>query len=98
MANPEAVPLSLLVVVVLGLAALPFESAVSRHVEAEADWMALETTRDPGAAEHLFQRFTRVALEEPDPPRWAEVALANHPTVEKRIAMAVAWQRRNGGR
>ena len=98
MANPSAVPWSLLVVVVLGLAALPFQNTISRHVEAEADWMALETTRDPGAAERLFRRFTRVALEQPDPPRWATLVTANHPTVEDRVAMAVAWRERRRGR
>jgi STE24 endopeptidase len=98
MANPAAVPWSLFVVVVLGLAALPFQNGISRHVEAEADWMALETTRDPGAAERLFRRFTRVVLEQPDPPRWATLVTANHPSVEDRIAMAVAWRRRHGGR
>ena len=68
MAAPEAVPLSLLVVTVLGLLALPFDSAISRHTEAEADWAALQTTRNPAAAERLFRRFTRRALEQPDPP------------------------------
>jgi Zn-dependent protease with chaperone function len=97
MANPEAVPLSLLVVTVLGLAALPFVSAVSRHTEAEADWVALETTRDPAAAQRLFQRFTRRALEEPDPPEWFAFVTGSHPTVEDRIRMARAWRERNGG-
>jgi STE24 endopeptidase len=98
MANPAAVPWSLFIVVVLGLAALPFQNTISRHVEAEADWTALETTRDPGAAERLFRRFTRVALEQPDPPRWATLVTANHPTVEDRVAMAVAWRERQRGR
>jgi Zn-dependent protease with chaperone function len=98
MANPAAVPWSLLVVVVLGLVALPFENAISRHIEAEADWVALETTRDPGAAERLFRRFTRVALEQPDPPQWVALVTANHPTVEDRIAMVVAWRGRHRNR
>jgi STE24 endopeptidase len=98
MANPAVVPWSLFVVVVLGLAALPLQNTISRHVEAEADWMALETTRDPGAAQRLFRRFTRVALEQPDPPRWATLVTANHPTVEDRVAMAVAWRERRRGR
>ena len=98
MADPAAVPWSLLVVVVLGLGALPPQNAISRHVEAEADWMALETTRDPGAAQRLFRRFTRVALEQPNPPRWASVVMENHPTVEDRIAMAIAWRERQRGR
>src|SRR5262249_19733614 len=57
MREPAAMPVALLVLVVLSLAALPFENAISRHIEAEADWMALQTTRDPGAMESFFQRL-----------------------------------------
>ena len=53
-ANPAAVPLSLLVIVVLDLLSLPLYNAISRHMEAEADWKALETTHDPGSAAGLF--------------------------------------------
>jgi STE24 endopeptidase len=94
MARPEAVPVSLFVLVVLQLAALPVDNAISRHLEAEADWIALETTEEPDAARTLFAKFTRTALEEPDPPKWSVLLLANHPTVADRIAMAEAWQRR----
>ena len=48
MGEPEAVPLALLVLVVLGLLALPLQNAISRHMEAEADWLALQTTQRPG--------------------------------------------------
>jgi STE24 endopeptidase len=92
MRTPEAVPLSLLVVTVLGLLALPVEAAISRHTEAEADWVALNTTKDPAAAQRLFRRFTRVALEQPNPPGWWAFLTADHPTVEDRIRMARAWQ------
>jgi STE24 endopeptidase len=92
MRAPEAVPLSLLVVTVLGLFALPVQAAISRHTEAEADWVALNTTHDPNAAERLFSRFTRVALEQPSPPGWWAFLTADHPTVEDRIRMALAWK------
>jgi STE24 endopeptidase len=94
MARPEAVPLSLLVLVVLQVAALPLQNAISRHLEAEADWIALETTRKPEAARTLFAKFTRETLAEPDPPRWAVLLLDSHPTVADRIAMAQAWKSR----
>src|SRR5262249_39755930 len=42
MANPQAVPLALLVLVVLQLAGRPLQAAISRHIESEADWMALQ--------------------------------------------------------
>ncbi len=97
LAEPAAVPLSLLVVVMLSLAALPFENAISRHMEREADWVALDATEDPEAAQRLFRRFTRDALAQPDPPEWSSALLDSHPTIEERIAMAIAWQDRQRG-
>jgi STE24 endopeptidase len=93
MAEPAAVPLSLLVLVVLGLLALPLQSAISRHREAEADWMALQTTRNPTAATALFRRFVPTTLDEPSPSTIDYLLLENHPTIMQRIAMAQAWRR-----
>ena len=93
MGEPEAVPLALLGLVVLGLLALPLQNAISRHLEAEADWMALRTTHDPAAATQLFRRFVSTTLDEPSPSTWDYVLLENHPTIAQRIAMAQAWRR-----
>lgn len=94
MARPAAVPLSLLVVVVLELASTPVYSLISRHMEQEADWVALETTHDPEAARGLFENFTIESLSDPDPPKWSYLLFASHPSVERRVAMAEAWRRR----
>lgn len=94
MARPAAVPLSLLVVVVLELVSTPVYNLVSRHMEQEADWVALETTRDPEAAKGLFENFTIESLNDPDPPTWSYLLFDSHPSVEQRIAMAEAWKRR----
>jgi STE24 endopeptidase len=93
--EPRAVPLALLALAVGGLALQPLGNAVSREQEAEADWIALETTRDPAAARALFRGFTVEALEDPTPPTWAHLAFSTHPSVEERIALATAWERRN---
>jgi STE24 endopeptidase len=95
--QPRSVPLALLALVAGGLLLQPFGNAVSRELEAEADWIALETTRDPAAMRRLFQGFTREALQDPTPPGWAYQAFATHPSIEERIAMATAWERRNRG-
>ena len=71
MAQPAAVPLSLLVLVGLQLASLPLQNGISRHLEEEADWVALETTRDADQARGLFEKFTTLALADPDPPAWS---------------------------
>ncbi len=94
MASPAAVPLSLLVVVALGLVSAPLQSAISRHLEQEADWKALETTRDPAAARALFRTFTIVALSDPDPPAWSKLVLGSHPSGLERIELAEAWRHR----
>lgn len=94
MASPAAVPLSLLVIVLLDLVSLPVYNAISRHMEQEADWVALETTRDPDSAAGLFSNFTIESLNDPDPPTWSYVLFDSHPSVEQRIAMAEAWRSR----
>lgn len=93
MTQPAAVPLALLVLVVLGLLAVPLENAITRHMEAEADWMALRTTHDPAAAIGLFRGFVPATLEEPSPSTFDYLMLENHPTIAQRIAMALAWKR-----
>ena len=94
MTNPAAVPLSLLVIVVLELISTPVYNAISRHMEAEADWVALETTHDPDSAAGLFSNFTVESLQDPDPPAWSYLLFDSHPSVEKRIGMAEAWRAR----
>ncbi len=95
MANPAAVPLSLLVLVVLDLLSTPVYNVISRHMETEADWIALETTRDPDSAQALFRHFTVESLNDPDPPTWSYVLFDSHPSVEQRIALAEAWRARD---
>ena len=95
MAEPRAVPVALLVVVVLELLALPLDNAFSRRLEAEADWVALRTTATRTPAVGLFHGFARTTLSEPAPPAWAHVLLDSHPTLLRRIATAEAWRARN---
>jgi len=94
MRDPLAVPLSLLVLVVLQLAALPLENVIGRRIEAEADWVALERARNPDAARGAFRHFTVDSLSDPSPPGWAYVLLEGHPTIEQRLAMIDAWDLR----
>ncbi len=94
MHRPEVVPFALLVLAVLGLALSPAANVISRRYEAEADWMALQATRDPEGAREVFTKFTELDLAQPSPPGWSYVMLENHPTVVQRIAMANAWEAR----
>ena len=92
--EPAAVPLAIFVVVSLLFVMSPLQRAFSQRLEAEADWVALEATHDPGAAKELFRRFTRVALVQPDPPEWAGLLIETHPSMLERIEMAEAWRAR----
>jgi STE24 endopeptidase len=94
MGETAAVPLALLVVAAIQLALAPAQALISRRMEAEADWKALQTTRDPADARKLFVDFGRTDLANPDPPLWAHIILDNHPTLAQRVAMAEAWQAR----
>jgi STE24 endopeptidase len=93
MGEPAAVPLAILAYVVLGLIALPIQNVISRHREAEADWLALQTTHDAKDAKGLFEQFVPTALADPNPPTWEYILFDDHPTVAQRIAMVEAWQR-----
>jgi STE24 endopeptidase len=93
MGEPAAIPLSLLVLVALQLLALPAQNEISRHIEAAADWAALDATRDPAAAATLFRRFVPETLDEPSPSTLDYVLFENHPTIMQRLAMVRAWRR-----
>jgi STE24 endopeptidase len=96
MGAPEAVPVALLVVAVLQLALAPAGNAISRRMEAEADWKALQVTRDPASLEGLMVGFSETSLGDPDPPGWVELVLGTHPTLEDRVAMAHSFEAREG--
>ena len=94
LARPEAVPLALLVALCLQILAVPIGGAIARRYEAEADWTALQRTRDPAAAQALFVGFERVNLEDPSPPSWARILLDDHPSLLQRVELARAWSAR----
>jgi STE24 endopeptidase len=96
MGVPEAVPLALLVVAVFQLASAPLANHISRRMEAEADWKALEVTRDPVALEGLMSGFATTSLADPEPPGWVELMLGTHPSLADRVAMARAFAEKTG--
>ena len=91
--RPETVPLALFTLALAGLAITPLANAVSRRYEAEADWMAVQATRDPGAGRALFENFVRTDLQNPDPPGWVRVFLEDHPSAHERVEQVEAWGR-----
>jgi STE24 endopeptidase len=94
--DPANVPFALLALAVLLLALTPLVQLVSRRYEAEADWRALNAARDPAAQRHVFERFARTSLEQPDPPLLDYLWLESHPTLLQRVAMTRRWEARAG--
>jgi STE24 endopeptidase len=70
-------------VVQLGL--VPAMNAASRALERRADRFAVAATSDPAAGARAFRRLAEQNLAELDPPRWAELLLASHPSLASRI-------------
>jgi STE24 endopeptidase len=93
----RAVPLGLFVFVALTFAGQPIFGYISRRMETEADWIALETTKDPDAARTLFKHFTTVVLSDPSPPGWSELLGDTHPSTIERIELVEAWRARRAG-
>jgi STE24 endopeptidase len=95
MGAPDAVPVALLVVAIFQLATAPLANHISRRMEAEADWKALQVTQDPAALEGLMLGFSETSLGDPDPPGWVQHVVGTHPALADRIAMARAFADRN---
>jgi STE24 endopeptidase len=86
--DPRSVPLVLLVLWLLELGALPFQTWLSRRWERVADRFALELTGDLEALERMHRRLALANLADLDPPRALYVLLFSHPTPPERIAAA----------
>ena len=91
MGAPEAVPLALLVVAVFQLATPPLASHISRRMEAEADWKALQVTRDPAALEGVMVGLAQDVARRPRPARPGAARLRDASALAERVAMARAW-------
>ncbi|HYZ19421.1 MAG TPA: M48 family metalloprotease, partial [Gaiellaceae bacterium] len=86
----------MLVLLLTNVALAPFTNTLSRRYEAEADWGALNATRQPGAMQKLMEDFSDTSLGQPDPPEWSQLFFGSHPTLMERIEMAEAWKRERG--
>lgn len=91
LAEAGSLPQAFLALVIAVTLAAPFQNAVSRRYEAEADWSALRATNDARAGEALFRGFERTSLQDPSPSTLAYLWFADHPTLAQRLAMAAAY-------
>ncbi|HET8529720.1 MAG TPA: M48 family metallopeptidase [Methylomirabilota bacterium] len=87
-ADIAGLPLFGLVLMVVGLVALPVANGWSRHVEHAADRFALETLPGPGPFIDAMERLATLNLAERDPHPVEEFFLYSHPPIGRRIAYA----------
>jgi STE24 endopeptidase len=87
-ADPAGLPFFGLVLMAVGLVALPTANAWSRRVERGADRFALETIPDSGAFIGAMERLAGLNLAERDPHPLEEFFFYSHPSIGRRIARA----------
>lgn len=92
-ADVAGLPLFGLVVLAVGLAALPAANGWSRHVEHAADRFALETLPSPGPFIDAMERLAALNLAEREPHPVEEFLLYSHPPIGRRIAYARQFDR-----
>jgi len=86
--DPAALPLFLLAMSLFGLVTMPLGNGWSRWRESLADRYALQTTRNRTAFISAMTRLANQNLAEAQPPRWVEILLYSHPSIQRRVAMA----------
>jgi STE24 endopeptidase len=87
--DSASLPVLLLVVIVLGTLSLPFQNALSRRFENEADAVAIRLTHDPDTAVAAFRRLAFANLADLRPPAIAVEVLFSHPPIPERIRNAL---------
>jgi len=87
-----SLPLLALLFLVAVFLLTPATSAISRHIERQADLFSLQATQDPTAAISSFQKLAAANLTHPNPPRFIVFWLFDHPPMRERIEMAEAYR------
>jgi STE24 endopeptidase len=96
-ADPAALPILLLLFGVLAAVISPLINTYSRHLESQADGYALKLTDDSGAFVDAMTRLVNQNLAVADPPHWEELLFYSHPSYNRRIEQARAYNHSRGG-
>ena len=90
LADPVGLPVLLFMVSLFGLFATPITSSLSRIDETEADAYSLQTVNLPDA---LASALVKTAeYRNPRPGALEEVVFYDHPSVERRVRVAMEWK------
>jgi STE24 endopeptidase len=85
-ADIAAVPLLMLWVMIGGLLAKPFQAALSRYFERQADLFILDKVANPETLAAALNKLAGRNLADPEPSRIVELLFYTHPPIAKRIA------------
>jgi STE24 endopeptidase len=89
--NPASVPILILLVGVLLTLFEPINNSLTRMNEADADRYSLETV---GLPDGLASALVKTAeYRDPRPGQLQELLFYTHPSVERRVRMAMEWKR-----
>lgn len=91
LSDPASIPLLVLCVTLVYVAADPLFLAYARHVEFEADRFGLELAQDNRAAAMTFVKDAQLAPIASEPGWFATVFRENHPSIAERIKFANAY-------
>lgn len=85
-ADIGAVPLLMLFGVIGGLIARPFQAALSRYFERQADLFIVGKVANPETLASALEKLAGRNLADPEPSRLAELLFYTHPPIARRIA------------
>lgn len=85
------IPAVVAMATLLGVVAVPVQAVASRHIEARADVVGLDATRDAPSFVAAQRSLALAALQDVDPPAVSRVLFATHPTAPQRMAVARTW-------
>jgi len=91
-ADLAGLPLFGLILMGLGVVAMPLGNGFSRWMEQEADDFALAVTGNPSAFVGAMERLAGLNLAERRPSRLKEFFFHSHPSIDRRIDRARHWR------
>jgi STE24 endopeptidase len=88
--DPRGIPVLLFVASLFGLLALPLLNTFARTLETQADLYSLRTENRPDALSTALVKTAEYRY--PRPGRLEEIIFYDHPSVERRVHMAMEWK------
>ncbi len=88
--EPRGLPVFLVLFSVLSLLATPLQSTLTRIGESEADAYSLATVNEPDALASALVKTAEYRYPRPGPAE--EFLFYDHPSVERRVRMAMEWK------